>query len=314
MPGVTTPTTGNSGPPSSPPNGKGNTGAGPTDTSSTTSTTTVTYDPAQVAAMQAEAAAVPRTPPGSTLPLLVALAPLARDGLSPVQRALVGFGRFPVAGPASYTDDWLEFRPGPPPSLHPGIDIEAASGTPILSPADGTLTYSDSDPDGYGLAALVTQPDRTVFLMAHMSATVLGLSSGAPVKAGQVIGFVGATGNATGPHMHFEVHPYGGAGVDGKPFLDQWLAQALAAAPAVVARYDGQADSAVAVPAPPAPFVPEAAPRSLAASATLLGGPTGGRPADWMAALARASAVVGTALSGLAAVVWRRRRRSRTAG
>src|SRR5581483_6711151 len=178
-------------------------------------------DSPQIEAMKAESASVHRTPPSSTLPLLVALAPLGQLGFTPVQEALVGFGRFPVGGPASYSDDWLEFRPGPPAGLHPGIDIPAAEGTPIRAPAAGTLTYNESDPNGYGLVAMVTQPDKTLFLMAHMSATVLGLSSGAHVDAGQVIGFVGATGNATGPHVHFEVHPYGGPGVDGKPFLDQ---------------------------------------------------------------------------------------------
>jgi len=223
----------------------------------------------------------------------------------------VGFGHFPVAGPAYVPDDWLEFRPGPPPGLHPGIDIQAAQGTPIRSPADGTLTYSYSDPTGYGLVALVTQPDKTTFLMAHMSATVLGLSSGAHVVSGQVIGFVGATGNATGPHVHFEVHPYGGAGVDGKPFLDEWLAQALAAAPSVIAEYSGRTTgtqpAAVARP-DPWPPVTTATPGDRA---ELVSHRASGR-SDRVPAAARAAALAASVLSAALLTDRLRRRRVRT--
>ena len=200
---------------------------------------------------------MPRTGATTTWPLLLALAPLAHYGLTQLQTALVGFGNFPVAGPASYTDDWLEYRSTPTPHLHQGIDIVAPPGTPLRSPTDGVLTYSNSDPDGYGLTALVTQPDRTTFVMAHMSATVLGLASGAHVKTGQVVGFVGATGDATGPHCHFEVHPRGGAGIDGKRLLDEWLAQALAAAPSLIAAFQDPGSSSAQ---PPVVTVPDSVP------------------------------------------------------
>jgi murein DD-endopeptidase MepM/ murein hydrolase activator NlpD len=207
--------------------------------------------------LQSVAADVPRTGGSTTWPLLTALTPLTHYGLSQLQTALVGFGNFPVAGPAYYTDDWLEYRATPTPHLHQGIDIVAPSGTPIRAPTDGVLTYSNSDPDGYGLTAIVTQSDRTTFVMAHMSATVLGLASGAPVKTGQVVGFVGATGDATGPHCHFEVHPRGGAGIDGKPLLDTWIAQALAAAPGLVASF---ADPGSAAAEPQVVTVPDSVP------------------------------------------------------
>lgn len=239
----------------------------PSPTDPTTSTTTTTSTPSTTTtsalapggptttipptpAMAAEQASVRRTGPSSTAPLLAALAPLARLGLSQEQIAILGFGQFPVAGPATYSDIFLEYRSWPEPHVHQGIDIDAADGTPLRSPADGTLTYSDSDPNGYGLTALVTQTDGTVYLLAHMSATVLGLVSGDQVTQGQVIGFVGETGDSTGPHLDFEVHPHGGPAIDAKPILDEFLAAAIAAAPHLVAEYEGQPASAMA-PTPP---------------------------------------------------------------
>jgi hypothetical protein len=116
-----------------------------------------------------------------------------------------------------------------------GDDIVAAMGTPLRAPVDGVLTYDHSDPDGYGLDAVVTGSDKTFYRLAHMSATVTGLATGATVKEGQVIGFVGDSGDATGPHCHFEVHPLGGAGIDPKPILDAWNKAAIAGVPALIA-------------------------------------------------------------------------------
>lgn len=190
------------------------------------------------AALLAESGSVHRTPPSSTDALLAALAPLERLGLTPEQAYIVGMGQFPIAGPASYTDDWLELRPGG--HLHMGIDIDAAMGTPLRAPVSGLLRYDTSDPTGYGLQAVVTAPDGTYYRMAHMSATVLGLSTGSQVREGQVVGFVGESGDATGPHCHFEIHPLGGAGVDAKPFLDAWQAQAIDEVPALEAALEGR--------------------------------------------------------------------------
>ena len=241
-------------------------GSGSTDSSdgSTTSTTssgpTTTVPPTPE--MAAEQASVRRSGPSSTAPLIAALAPLAKLGLTPEQIAILGFGQFPVAGLASYSDIFLEYRSWPEPHVHQGIDISAPAGTPLRSPADGTLTYSDADPEGYGLTALVTQTDGTVYLLAHMSATVLGLDSGATVTQGQIIGFVGATGDSTGPHLDFEIHPHGGAAIDAKPILDGYIAAAIEAAPGLIARYEGSAASPadapiVSIPAP-GPTLPPA--------------------------------------------------------
>ena len=211
-------------------------------TASTAATTTTTQPPAPTTTsttfppgLLALANSVKRSPPNSTFRVLAALAPLQQLGFTPQQAAIVGLGQFPVAGPATFADDWWEPRPGPIPRLHEGDDIVAASGTPLRAPADGVLRYDTSDPAGYGVAAIVTMADGTYFLMGHLSATVSTLTTGSAVKQGDVVGFVGATGDATGPHCHFEIHPRGGAGVDPKPYLDRFLADALAAAPQLIA-------------------------------------------------------------------------------
>ncbi|MDP9073918.1 MAG: M23 family metallopeptidase [Actinomycetota bacterium] len=226
-----------------------------------TTTTSTTFPPALLAI----ANSVHRTPPNSTARLLAALQPLQKLGYTAQQAAIIGMGQFPVGGPASFSDDWLEPRPGPVPKLHPGIDIVASSGTPLRAPVDGVLKYDTSDPNGYGVAAVVTAPDGTYYLMAHMSATVSTLSSGSPVKSGQVVGFVGQTGFATGPHCHFEIHPQGGTGIDAKPLLDRWLADAVAAAPALIdsIRASQAPPPTVAVSVPVVPAFPSVAQSSL---------------------------------------------------
>jgi murein DD-endopeptidase MepM/ murein hydrolase activator NlpD len=215
-------------------------------TTNAATTTSTTIDPALIALSQS----VTRTRPSNDAGLLSALAPLQRLGYTAQQADIFGMGQFPVAGPAFYSDDWLQLRVGPPAKLHYGIDVVAAMGTPLRSPIDGILRYDTSDPTGYGLAAIVTGPDRTYYLMGHLSAEVAGLASGTAVKHGQVVGFVGSTGDSTGPHCHFEVHPGGGAGIDAKPILDRWLADAVAAVPALIRSVQAALVTTTAVPLP----------------------------------------------------------------
>ena len=203
-------------------------------TTTTTSTTVPSVSPAQIAAMEALANSVKRSAPSNDIKLLAALAPIEKLGYTDAQAEVLGMGQFPIAGPADYTDDWLEYRATPTPHNHMGIDIDAALGTPIRSPAAGTLTYDTTDPDGYGLAADVTAADKTLYVMAHMSAEVKTLGNGSAVTQGEVIGYVGESGDATGPHLHIEIHPNGGAGIDAKPILDAWQAAAIQAIPALV--------------------------------------------------------------------------------
>ncbi|MFF0293545.1 M23 family metallopeptidase [Kitasatospora sp. NPDC004615] len=97
---------------------------------------------------------------------------------------------------------------------HTGIDFPVPSGTPVLAVTDGTV--STRWHPAYGRMATVTAPDGTRTVYGHLrSYRILH----GPVRAGDVIGWSGNTGNSTGPHLHFEVRPDGDVPVDPVPWL-----------------------------------------------------------------------------------------------
>jgi len=134
---------------------------------------------------------------------------------------------FPVYGPSDYTDTFG--APRADVSYHHGDDIFAPLGAPILACADGfVFSVGWNDIGGNRLWLKDTQGNE--FYYAHLSAYSPLAQNGRRVKAGQVLGFVGNTGDAEGTptHLHFEVHPvsllfmgYDGA-VDPTPYLDAW--------------------------------------------------------------------------------------------
>ena len=141
---------------------------------------------------------------------------------------------FPVAGPARYGDDFGAPRRGPGEVLRTreGTDIFAARGTPVIASAAGTVANLITDDAVTGTGLSLRAPGGDAYSYAHLDRFAPGLVNGAPVTKGQVIGFVGSTGNAasTEPHLHFEIHPSGGAAVNPVPYLDRWLADATTAA------------------------------------------------------------------------------------
>ncbi|MEA2827506.1 MAG: hypothetical protein QOG43_1945 [Actinomycetota bacterium] len=175
--------------------------------------------------------------PRSTSALLDALRRLEDLGFTAEEAAVMGMGQFPVAGPADWEDDWHDPRFGPPFHLHQGNDIFSDRGTPVIAPEAGTVRFEDGGLGGK--AAYVTTGDGTYYYMAHLNTYADPLYSGAAVKQGQIVGYVGNTGNAENgaPHLHFEIHPYGGGATNPKPILDQWLADAIDNVPTVLAAY-----------------------------------------------------------------------------
>ena len=123
---------------------------------------------------------------------------------------------FPVQGRCSFTNTWQQSRGT---RLHEGVDIIAPIGNLIYAVVDGTITrvYNNASLSGNGIR--LTQADGTYFFYAHLDTIAPNIAVGATVKAGQILGTNGATGNTGTPHLHFEVHPRGGAAIDPTPIV-----------------------------------------------------------------------------------------------
>jgi len=154
--------------------------------------------------------------------------PLVRKPPTNVTPKLTAGGYvFPVYGPSSYIDTYGAGRADV--SYHHGDDIFGQLGQPLLAVADGTVfSVGWNDVGGYRLWLRDKQGNQ--FYYAHLSAFSTLAVDGAHVKAGQVVGFMGSTGDAAGTptHVHFEVHPvsllflgYDGA-VNPTSYLDAW--------------------------------------------------------------------------------------------
>ncbi|MEO6120853.1 MAG: M23 family metallopeptidase [Acidimicrobiales bacterium] len=227
--------------------------------------------------LQRQSNSIRRSAARNTRTLMDGVRALTDLGVPADEATRAAFGRFPVAGSATYSHDWWLPRFGPGWRLHLGTDVFAGRGTPVQSPTDGVVRVADGGLGGVSL--YVVQDDGTYFYLAHLNNRAAGLRDGAVVRTGDVIGFVGSTGNAAGgtPHLHFEVHPapvkivVTGKGknriftkvplrvrpgtvlpaVDPKAYLDQALQDAVNSLPGVIAAYEANR--------PPPPLGPVAA-------------------------------------------------------
>lgn len=153
---------------------------------------------ARIAAAAARAAAesaATTTTPTSTAPATDPAPVLPSGGgagVSPVPGAVVGAGFGDVGLWARY---------------HTGLDFRAAYGTPIRAVKAGVVLYAGNSGDWAGNHVAIRHGDGMTTMSCHMSS--MAVSSGQTVAAGQVIGYVGQTGRAFGPHLHFELYPAG---------------------------------------------------------------------------------------------------------
>jgi hypothetical protein len=136
---------------------------------------------------------------------------------------------FPVAGGADYADTYGAERSDISDGWHHGDDLFAPLGTPVVAVADGTLSLVGYEHLG-GWRLWLQDSAGNQFYYAHLSAYSPAALRGGKVKAGEVLGFLGRTGDAftTTPHLHFEIHPhqllslgYDGA-VDPTTYLHGW--------------------------------------------------------------------------------------------
>ena len=126
----------------------------------------------------------------------------------------------PVAGvePAEVADTFHSPRGA---GIHGAVDILAPHGTPVLSADDGrVLRLSRNRKGGLGIWA-TDESARYVYYYAHLSAYRDGIGSGSHLARGQVIGYVGSSGNANrhAPHLHFQAMVRGGDPFDPRPYF-----------------------------------------------------------------------------------------------
>ncbi|MFG2886359.1 peptidoglycan DD-metalloendopeptidase family protein [Streptomyces sp. NPDC048297] len=100
-------------------------------------------------------------------------------------------------------------------SVHTGIDFPVSYGTTVMSATDGVVSTKWNS--AYGNMMIVTAKDGTETWYCHLSS--YRVTAGTVVKAGEPVAYSGNSGNSTGPHLHFEVRPAGGAAVDPLPWL-----------------------------------------------------------------------------------------------
>ena len=123
----------------------------------------------------------------------------------------------PVDGATTFRDSWGEPRPGG--RGHAGVDLMAPTGTPLVAIETGTIWSPNWHyAGGYGLYILGASGDKWYY--AHLNGYAPGIRDGTPVVAGQLVGYVGSTGNASTPHLHLGWQPGGGAYANPYPVVE----------------------------------------------------------------------------------------------
>ena len=113
----------------------------------------------------------------------------------------------PVAGAHTFRDSWGEPRPGG--RTHKGVDMVGPLGTPLVAAESGVI-YSPNWHYAGGIGLYLMGDTGDVYYYAHLQGYAAGISDGVRVGGGQVIGYMGETGNAAGPHLHLGYMPGGG--------------------------------------------------------------------------------------------------------
>jgi murein DD-endopeptidase MepM/ murein hydrolase activator NlpD len=145
-------------------------------------------------------------------------------------------GVFPVQGPHNFGGDDARFGAPRNGHTHQGQDVLAADGTPVVTPLAGTVIHNAYQAGGAGYYLVVHGADNRDYAFMHCQKDSIPVEEGAVLTPGQQICLVGHTGDATGPHLHFEIWvggwwAKGGYPIDPLPDLKAWDTAGSANAP-----------------------------------------------------------------------------------
>jgi hypothetical protein len=170
----------------------------------------------------------PATPPPATTPAPVPTPPVTFEAgvPTPAQTAAAG-AVFPVAGAHSFGGPSNRFGAPRAGHTHQGQDILTAEGTPVVAPMSGTIITTGYQATGAGYYIAEHTTVGFDFFFAHCQAGSVAVVTGSVVAAGQQLCGTGQTGDATAPHLHFELWVGGwkastGHPIDPLPYLEAW--------------------------------------------------------------------------------------------
>lgn len=173
--------------------------------------------------VKAPAKPAPKAPPAPVAPT----APAPEVGVPTPAQTVADGAVFPVAGAHSFGGPENRYGAQREGHIHEGQDVLSAEGTADVAPLAGTITWTSYQAGGAGYYAVEHTPIGFDFMFAHCEAGSLAVSAGQAVAAGQLLCNAGQTGDATTPHLHFEIWVGGwqsptGHSIDPLPYLEAW--------------------------------------------------------------------------------------------
>jgi murein DD-endopeptidase MepM/ murein hydrolase activator NlpD len=154
-------------------------------------------------------------------------APMSEPGVPTPAQTLADGAVFPVAGPHNFGGPENRFGAAREGHVHQGQDVLTSEGTPDVAPLPGRIESTSYQAGGAGYYAVEHTQVGFDFMFAHCEAGSLAVSAGETVTAGQLLCKAGQTGDATAPHLHFEMWVGGwqaatGHPIDPLPYLEAW--------------------------------------------------------------------------------------------
>lgn len=178
------------------------------------------------ASLTVTAPAAPAVPPATAPPAPLSTPP-AEAGVPSIAETVADGAVFPVAGAHNFGGPENVFGAPRDGYLHQGQDVLTAEGTPVVAPLAGTILTTSYQEGGAGYYAVEQTAIGFDFMFAHCEAASLAVSTGQAVSAGQGLCRAGETGDATAPHLDFEIwvggwQAAGGRPINPLPYLEAW--------------------------------------------------------------------------------------------